>query len=135
MKTQELVKDNKQKGGFFKALIKGSLFALSISLIAICIFAFLLRFLDISADLIKPINQAIKIVSILFGVFVGFKNVKEMGLITGFLVGIIYTILAFLIFSLSNGGICFETSLINDLLFGGIAGGIAGVVAVNFKKK
>ena len=136
MKSQEMVSGGKQQNGaFFKALVKGALFALSISLIAICIFAFCLRFLNISVDLIKPINQAIKILSIVIGVFVGFKNVKEMGLITGFLVGVLYTALAFVVFSLLNGGFTFETSIINDLLFGGIAGGIAGVVAVNFKKK
>ena len=124
-----------EKGGFFKALIKGSLFSLSISLIAICIFAFLLRFFDINSDLITPINQVIKIVSILLGTFIGLKNIKEMGLITGFLIGILYTALAFVVFSILNGCFVFEPSLINDLLFGGIAGGIAGIIAVNFKKK
>ena len=126
---------NIEKGGFFKALLKGSLFALSISLILICIFAFVLRFLDINTDLIKPINQVIKIVSILLGAFMGLKKVKEMGLVSGFLIGVLYTILAFVVFSLLNGSFCFSPTLLNDMLFGGIAGAIAGVVAVNFKKK
>ena len=126
---------NVEKGSFFKALLKGSLFALSISLILICIFAFILRFLDINTELIKPINQVIKIVSIILGAFVGLKKVKEMGLVTGFLIGVLYTILAFVVFSILNGGFCLEPTLLNDMLFGGIAGAIAGVVAVNFKKK
>ena len=134
MNTTKLLK-SEEKGVFLKALLKGSLFALSISLIAICIFAFLLRFFDINSDLIKPINQVIKIVSILLGTFLALKNVKEMGLITGFLIGIIYTMLAFIVFSILNGCFVFEPSLVNDLLFGGIAGGIAGVIAVNFKRK
>lgn len=125
----------KPKGNFIGALIKGSLFSLSISIIAICIFAFLLRFFDINTDLIKPINQVIKIFSILMGTFLGLKNVKEMGLITGFIIGVVYTILAFLAFSLLNGCISFDKTLINDLLFGGIAGAIAGIIAVNIKKK
>ena len=133
MKSGELVKAG--RGDFTKALIKGALLGLSISLIGICVFAFVLRFLDISTDAIKPINQVIKFGSIIIGVFIGLKNVKEMGLITGFLVGVIYTILSFLVFSLLNGGIVFETTLINDVIFGGIAGGIAGIVAVNFKRK
>ena len=120
-----------EKGAFLKALIKGSLVALSISLIAICVFAFLLRFFDINADLIKPINQIIKIVSILIGSFIALKNVREMGLITGFLIGVVYTILAFLVFSLLNGAINFSPSIVNDLLFGGITGAIVGVFAVN----
>jgi len=135
MKGESAVKGEKQKGSFFKSLIKGSLFALSISLISICIFAFLLRFFDISDDAIKPINQIIKIVSILVGVLFGLNKMKEMGLITGFLIGIVYTLLAFFVFSILNGGFCFDGSLINDLIFGGIAGAIAGIVSVNFKRK
>ncbi|MBE7074497.1 MAG: TIGR04086 family membrane protein [Clostridiales bacterium] len=135
MKAERTLKEIKPRGQFIKSLIKGSLMALSISLIAICIFAFVLRFCDISADAIKPINQVIKIVSILIGAFYALKKNKEMGLITGFLIGILYTILAFIVFSILNGGFSFQASLINDLIFGGIAGGIAGIVAVNFRKK
>ena len=126
---------NGTRGEFLKAIIKGSLLALSISLISICIFAFVLRFVDISTGAINPINQVIKFGSIILGVLVGLKNVKEMGLITGFLVGVIYTALAFFTFSLLNGAVKFETSVINDMLFGGIAGALSGIVSVNFKKK
>ena len=58
-------KEKSDNGGFFKHLLKGGLMALSISLIAICVFAFVLRFCDISTGAIKPINQVIKISSIL----------------------------------------------------------------------
>ena len=134
MKAENAIKE---KSGriFFTSLIKGSLIALSISLIAICLFAFILRFCDISEEAIKPINQIIKIASIVIGAYIGMKNCREMGLITGFFVGILYTILAFVIFSLLNGGFDFKSSLINDLIFGGIAGGISGILAVNFRKR
>lgn len=122
-------------GGFFVSLIKGALIALSISLIGICVFAFILRFIDISVDAIKPINQVIKFGSIIIGTFMGLKNSREMGLITGFLIGVIYTILAFFVFSILNGEMVLGPSLINDTIFGGIAGAISGVVAVNFRKK
>ena len=117
--------------GFIKTVIKGALIALSISLVSICVFAFLLRFFEISSDLIKPINQIIKIISVLFGTFMSLKNIKEMGLITGFFIGVLYSFLAFLIFSILNGSISFNPSLLNDILFGGISGAIAGVFAVN----
>ena len=106
--------------GFIKTVIKGALIALSISLVSICVFAFLLRFFEISADLIKPINQIIKIISVLIGTFMSLKNIKEMGLITGFFIGVLYSFLAFLIFSILNGSISFNPSLLNDILFGGI---------------
>ena len=135
MKAERTMNEKVTKSGFFVALLKGSLMALSISLIAICIFAFILRFFDIKAEAIKPINQVIKIVSILIGSFYGLKKNKEMGLITGFLIGIVFTILAFIVFSILNGSFDFEKTLINDLIFGGIVGAIAGIIAVNFKKR
>lgn len=122
-------------GGFIGCIIKGALIALSISIIGICIFAFVLRFIDISTDVIKPINQIIKFGSIVIGVFIGLKKAKEMGFVTGLLTGALYTILAFLAFSLLNGSFVFEASLINDIIFGGLAGAISGILAVNFKKK
>lgn len=133
--VREGVSSVNERGQFVKALLKGALIALSISLISICIFAFLLRFFDISAGAIKPINQVIKILSVAFGAFLGMKKVNEMGLITGFLIGIIYTCLAFVVFSILNGGFHFDASIINDVLFGGIAGAIAGTVAVNMRKR
>ena len=135
MKAERALDTNSSKGGFFKSLIIGSLMALSITLIAICIFAFVLRFCDIKTEAIKPINQVIKIVSILIGSFYGLKKSNEMGLMTGFLIGITYTALAFVIFSILNGGFNFQRTLINDFIFGGIAGAIAGIIAVNFKKR
>ena len=135
MKSEKTIDSKVTKGGFFISLLKGSLMALSISLILICIFAFLLRFCDIKTEAIKPINQVIKIASILIGTFYGLKKTTEMGLITGLFIGLMYTVLAFMVFSLLNGGFCFERSLINDLIFASIAGGIAGIVAVNFRKK
>ena len=134
MKAKSAIKE-KNGGVFFKSLLKGSLIALSISLIAICIFAFVLRFCDISEEVIKPVNQIIKIVSVLIGAYIGMKGCKEMGLITGFFIGLLYTVLAFIVFSLLNGGFVFNSSIINDIIFGGIAGGISGILAINFSKR
>ena len=134
MSAEGMVKVN--KGSIFiKSLLRGALIAISISLIAICIFAFLLRFCDISDIAIKPVNQVIKIVSILIGAYFGMKDCREMGLITGFLIGFSYTIISFSVFSILNGSFVFKSSLINDLIFGGIAGAISGIVAVNLRKK
>ncbi len=135
MNAEKTINGKETRNNFFISLLKGSLMALSISLILICVFAFLLRFCDIKTEAIKPINQVIKIVSILIGTFYGLKKSTEMGLITGLFIGLAYTLLAFVVFSILNGGFNFERSLINDFIFGGIAGAIAGVVAVNFKKK
>ena len=123
-----------RKGGMALALLKGVIIALSISLVSILVFAFLLKFTNISDSIITPINQIIKGVSIFLGTFLGLKREKKMGLISGLLIGILYTLLAFFVFSALNGSLVFNRTLINDLCFGGIIGAICGVICVNIKK-
>lgn len=135
MEKIEVSAEKQEKVSFFASVLKGALFALSFSLIAILIFAFLLRFIAIPDSAIKPVNQVIKILSVFFGVFMGLKKSKEMGLISGLVIGLLYTIIAFVAFSILDGGFSFSISLINDLLFGSITGAICGIIAVNFRKK
>jgi len=118
------IKENKG----IATILKGAIFALIISLVAILLFAFIIKLTSLSDGLIKPINQIIKVVSILFGCFLGFKKNNTKTLINGILIGILYTILAFVLFSALNG--CFELSktIFIDILFGGIVGAISSVV-------
>ena len=120
---------------FLLAIIKGSLIALCISLVGILIFAFILKFASISDKAIRPINQIIKGVSALIGVFVAMRKVDKMGLVGGLLIGLVYTILAFVVFSILDGNFEFNLTLLNDLLFGGIMGAICGIIAVNVKRR
>ncbi len=124
-----------KKSSLFFVILKGTLIALSISLFGILIFAFALRFISMSDSLISPINQVIKGLSILIGTFIAMKKINQMGLVTGLLIGLFYTVLAFLVFSILNGSFSFSITLLNDLLFGGIIGAICGIIAVNFRKK
>ncbi len=123
------------KVSFFVQVLKGALMALSVCLIAILIFAFVLRFVAVSDSLIKPINQVIKTISILIGTFYGLKKSKDMGLISGLVIGLMFTIISFIAFSALDGSFEFGISLINDCLFGSIIGGVCGIIAVNLRKK
>ena len=127
-------KTKKMDKSFFFETIKGSLIAIAISLIGILFFAFIIKMFGITDNYLKPVNQVIKCVSILIGVFVSLKNCKEKGLLKGLVIGICYTIVAFVVFSVLNGKFNFDKSLLNDVLFGGITGAICGVIAINFKK-
>lgn len=125
----------KKDRSFLLAIIKGSLVALCVSLVGILIFAFILKFAAISDGAIRPINQVIKGVSILVGVFVAMRKIDKMGLVGGLLIGLTYTIIAFVVFSILDGGFSFNLTLLNDLLFGGIMGAICGIIAVNVKRR
>ena len=133
MKMKAL-KNEKKSGGLGLCIVKGVLVGLCVSLVGILLFAFILRFTSISDKIIAPVNQVIKGVSIFFGVFIGMKKHKSMGLLAGHLIGLFLTILAFLVFSLLDGAFWFDRTLLNDIIFGGVVCAICGIICVNLKK-
>lgn len=131
MKVKALKND---KNGLALSLVKGVAVGLCVSIFGILLFAFILRFTSISDKIILPVNQVIKGVSIFFGVFCGLKKHKHNGLFCGLLIGFLYTICAFLVFSLLDGAFCFDRTFLNDLIFGSVIGAICGIICVNLKK-
>ncbi len=129
----EQVKSKENKSLILSSL-KGALLAVCISLVAILVFAFIIKLTGMSDGLIKPINQIIKILSIFFGTLIILKKTKQKGMLTGIIVGICYTIIAFVVFSILNGSFKFDISLLIDLVFSAITGAICGAICVNAKK-
>lgn len=122
------------QSGFLKNTLAGTMIAVCVSLILVLVFAFMLKFTNIPDSAIKPVNQIIKGVSVFVGVFIGLKKTREMGLVSGLLIGFIYTILAFLIFSVLSGHFVFDISIVTDMVFGAVIGAICGIICVNIKK-
>lgn len=120
---------------FWLGVIKGSLWAVSLSLISILIFAVIIRFTNISDSFIMPVNQIIKVFSILIGTFMSAKAYPQKGLKMGFFVGLIYSVLAYLIFSILSTRFSFSMTTIIDFVFASIIGAICGVFAVNIASK
>ena len=127
------VKEEKSEPSLWVSVFKGALISLAVSLVGILIFAFFIKYIAVPTSAIKPINQVIKGVSLLVGTFIALKRINKMGLISGLLIGLVYTFLAFIVFSILDGHFEFTKVLANDLLFGGIIGAICGVIAVNLR--
>lgn len=127
MKNSETVKSDTLD------VVKSILVAILFSLGLILIFALIIRWASVDSKAIAPVNYAIKILSILLGVLIGFKN-KQNGILKGAVVGLVYTLLSFFIFACLDG---FKSADYNwfDLIFLPIAGGISGVIAVNVKSR
>lgn len=123
-----------KSNSFLGFLLKGTLIALCISLVLVLVFAFLLKFTNIPDTAITPINMVIKGISIFLGVFIGMKKSKELGLVCGLLIGLSYTFLAFLVFSILSGNFTADITLLTDLIFGAVIGAICGIICVNIKK-
>ncbi len=116
-----------------KDLIRTTLFALIITLVAVLIFGIILKFIDLSNDIVMPINQVIKVVSILVASLLGVKQ-KSHGAIKGALCGLLYTLVSIFIFLILGNSLKDSFSLI-DLLMGTIIGAICGIIAINTGKR
>ncbi len=127
-----MVKNSNKSTGL--QVLKGSITAVSITLVLILLFALLLRFTNISDKVIMPVNQVIKVVSIFFGVYSALKYHKEKGWVKGMLIGLTYSVLAFVVFAILSSSINFGWSTLLDVIFGAIVGGIVGVIVVNMKR-
>ncbi len=134
MKLKTTNSEKSASGNLFFCVLKGVIVGLCVALVGILIFAFVLRFTSISDKIIAPVNQVIKGISIFFGVFIGMKKHKNMGLLSGLLIGFFFTIFAFLVFSILDGAFVFDRTFLNDIIFGSVIGAICGIICVNLKK-
>ncbi len=122
--------DNISKENLIFSFLKGIIVAMLLSLGLIILFAFCLKWFTLPETVIVPTNLAIKAISVIIGTILA-VNDKSKGLFKGFAFGIIYILVAFIIFSLLAGGFSAEIGFGLDLLFGGLLGGIVGIVKVN----
>ena len=117
--------------GFF-TVIKATLCALAISLLAALGFALLLRVNDVGQGWIYPINQVLKSVSLLVGVFTFIKG--EKGWLKGGAVGLLFTGLSYLAFSSIGGDFSLSWLILLELVTAFLVGAISGILTVNLKK-
>lgn len=123
------------KTNYILPIIKGSFWGVAFSLLCILIFAFILKYTTLSESTIQPINQVIKGISLLVACFVASRKINKKGWLVGILIGLCYTLLTFIIFSILNGGFSFGLPLLFDTLFGTIGGLIAGIICISLLKK
>ena len=134
MKTET----QKQNEGLIKQNIFRYLKALLVSLIitfaCVILFAFIIKWASLPDKVISPVNMAIKAISVFFGAMVLTKN-STKGMLQGLLFAGLYTLLAFVIFSILAQKLTLGLGLVADLAFAVVVGAIGGMVGVNIKKK
>ncbi|MBQ7579276.1 MAG: TIGR04086 family membrane protein [Clostridia bacterium] len=113
--------------------IKAGVLSVIIALVLVLLFAFILKWTNLGDNFIMPINLVIKAISICVGTILLCKN-GQGGLIKGLILGVIFALLSFLIFSVLNGSFNFGLGLLVDILFCSVSGAIVGILAVNLKK-
>ncbi len=126
------MEETKNKADFFLSVLKGTVIALIFVLVGILIFALVIKVASLGEKVIKPVNQFIKVIAVFVGCFFALKG--SLGFLKGGLVGILSTILVYLVFSLLGGSLNFGFPFIIDLLFCAAAGILSGIISVNVKK-
>lgn len=127
------IENTKRKNLFFD-IIKGALISVSVTLILILIFAVIIRFFNVSDGWIFPINQVIKVISIIIGLIAMLKGEKAKGFLKGILLGAFYFLLSFCIFSILQGNFSIGTKNIYDFILTTFMGGLVGIIIVNILK-
>jgi putative membrane protein (TIGR04086 family) len=114
-------------------LLRGTVIAVIVSLIMVLIFALIVNLASIGDNVIMPVNQAIKIISIFVGCFIGIKN-RHKGVIKGAIIGLLYTFLSIFIFGIISQNVNMELIDFIDVAFGIVAGIVSGILSVNLRK-
>lgn len=113
-------------------IIKCVVISLIISMVLVLVFALVAKAATVSDKTSLYINQAIKVLSVLIGTFLGMKG-RKSGIIVGAVIGLLYTIFSFLIFAMISRELSFNNITIYDFLIGTGVGILSGVLAVNIK--
>jgi len=111
-----------------KAVIRGILHAVIVSLALVLLFALLLLFTGMPSSYIKPGVQIIKVLSIFWGVTVAIRHIEKRGWMFGALIGFLYTVAIFLIFSIIDTSFGIVSGLITDGLFACAIGTISAMI-------
>lgn len=116
-----------------KDIFRMSLVSIIITLAAVLIFGIIVKLVAVPDGIIMPINQVIKVLSLLFGAIIGIRY-KNKGVPKGAIAGLIYTLISVFIFLILGGTISGAFG-ITDAVLGIVMGAVSGIIAVNTGKQ
>ena len=123
--------ENGQNDNLFLMLLRGITLTVLVTLSCILLFALIVRFAMPNQSVIKGVNQFLKIFAIFIGVFFTVKG--KLGFVKGGLVGLLSTIVNFILFALIGGEKVNIVPFLIECAFSLIVGAVCGVIAVNRK--
>lgn len=124
----------KKNSSFILNLLKSAFVGVLVSVVLVLVFAFLLKFIDLNDAIISVVDEIIKIVSIFVSVMYLIKRSPYKILYKSALVGAVYILLTFIVFSALRGHYSFGVSTIVDILLGALTGAIFAIILNIFKK-
>lgn len=117
------------------SVLKTSLVGVVVSILLVLLFAFVLKFVDLNSGTISLVDQIIKVLSVFIAVVMLNKANDEGLLLKGILVGAVYSIITFIVFSILNGGFNVGLGVLTDIVFSALVGGVSAILLNIVKKK
>lgn len=99
-----------------------------VSLIGLLAFALVMKFVILSDNFISAVNQGIKAVSLFIAIKYISKFYTDKLIVRSLVIGLLYAIFAYLIFSILNGSFAFNMGTLTDILFAVITAFICGII-------
>lgn len=118
-----------------KAVIRGILHAVIVSLVLVFLFALIILTGSVPSSFIKPVAQIIKVFSIFWGVAVALRHIEKRGFLFGALVGLLYTVIIFFIFSIIDTDFGIATGLVADGLFACVIGALSAMILKTMRSR
>lgn len=130
MSTKTETKQKSESTILFLRVIKALFVALIITFASIILFAFIIKWAGLSDGVITPVNLVIKGLSVFLGVLTLTRK-SSRGLIKGIVFAILYTIIAFVVFSCLAGTLILNLGILTDFAFNILVGAISGICFTN----
>ena len=117
---------------FLKCALKGSLISMIFTVAVILLFALIIKETGVADEVIRPINQVIKILGIMAASFFAIKGIEEKHWLCGAGAGLLYVLISYFVFSLIDGVMGNVELLFYDLLMGVLIGLVFAILIANF---
>lgn len=119
----------------FLSIIKCCMIGILTTLIGLIIFAVILKFVDLSTNIIGYVNDAIKAVSIFVMLFCIKKTNGDKLILKSIFAGLLYAVLSLIVFAILNKGFSFNLTILYDILFAIIVSVIVAIIINLLHKK
>lgn len=119
----------------FLSIIKCCMIGILTTLIGLIIFAVILKFVDLSTNIIGYVNDAIKAVSIFVMLFCIKKTNGDKLILQSIFAGLLYAVLSLIVFAILNKGFSFNLTILYDILFALIVSVIVAIIINLLHKK
>lgn len=119
----------------FIKILKSCMIGLIFTLLGVVLFAIILKFVDLSSNAISYVNDVIKVISLFIVVFLLKKHSEGKLILNSFFAGIIYALISFGVFSILNGKVDFNLTIVYDLLFAVIVSLIIAIMVNLMSRK